>query len=945
MSSVIVKNLPKKITEENIRKIFGKRGLLADVKLKHTSEGTFVFAFLVYQSEREAKQAVKDFNNTSILSNTIVVEALADQRRSKSANPPSKENDCNDYMAQSFPKKSVTFQTHSTAQAHHTSRRSQQSLQVPTERERSTSLSYDDIRFTSTPFQQSSSIQMGHSSRNTERALHVPTTRRKSTSPCDDPRYSSSRISTLTVEPYKSRDSNVRSVRFETNSNLEYCSELSTASSVKDKKENVSGRRGSSSTQYDCNAYLTPSLSKNSSAAQTYSTVEAQHASKLSQQSLQVPTERGRSKSSSYDDIRFTSTPFQQSSSVQMGHSSRNTERALHVPTTRRKSTSPCDDPRYSSSRISTLTVEPYHFKDFNVRSVRSEANSNLGYCSKLSTASSVKDKENISGSRGSSSTQYDCNEYQAQSISQNSLAAQTQQSLQIPTARGRSKSSSYDDIIFTSTPFQQCSSSQMGHSSRSTVRTLTVEPFKLRDSGVSSMESEDSSLQDEYVNGRCDSSMGSRYPSYLNSLPDGQLPIKGSKVEIVWGCVKMGRTQSQSFQIQNQLHQKIPIEVSVVGSNFKLIKEGNASQVLTTLDFTLHAYETKTLTVIFQPSKIGAISDKVVFYPCSNSDSKKLKQTIRLFGYGGHISVDLTKMFKVSNGHFWLSMGVFDRAPIIQKFSIKNTGVLSAFAIIELENNGLMPKSTNVKINPMEMVLKPQQEVKVTIMYSPKTEDYKSQNDIINVGSFKFISGAEVDRARIRRLCSILSQKNENINKTIKSLSKQLPGEDTPRDLGILIEETSTSIYDLLKCITVKQIHVNIEKNPNVTMEMHSSFFNDSTMFKTLYQDSTTIQDENEFNKSNRLFTVDPNRILFSLPSKIHDRIIIQSKSKTPERFKVIATEGFTVSPPNGVVSSDKFAVIIVRCTRMQDEVGKLQVCIKNETSDVDLKAIVSRN
>nr|XP_022906482.1 probable RNA-binding protein 19 [Onthophagus taurus] len=78
MSRIIVKNLPKKITEEKIRKIFGERGLLTDVQLKYTSEGTFRrFAFLGYQTEKEAQEAIKHFNNTCIQTNTIVVEACA----------------------------------------------------------------------------------------------------------------------------------------------------------------------------------------------------------------------------------------------------------------------------------------------------------------------------------------------------------------------------------------------------------------------------------------------------------------------------------------------------------------------------------------------------------------------------------------------------------------------------------------------------------------------------------------------------------------------------------------------------------------------------------------------------------------------------------------------------------------------------------------------------
>ncbi|KAK5639978.1 hypothetical protein RI129_010789 [Pyrocoelia pectoralis] len=76
MSRLIIKNLPKKITEDKIRELFGVIGTVTDVQLKYTAEGKFrQFAFIGYHSEDEANAAVKQFNNSHIKTHKIQVES------------------------------------------------------------------------------------------------------------------------------------------------------------------------------------------------------------------------------------------------------------------------------------------------------------------------------------------------------------------------------------------------------------------------------------------------------------------------------------------------------------------------------------------------------------------------------------------------------------------------------------------------------------------------------------------------------------------------------------------------------------------------------------------------------------------------------------------------------------------------------------------------------
>ena len=79
MSRLIVKNLPKEITEERLSKHFSSQGTVTDVKLMRTKDGAFrKFAFVGFQDDTQGLKAMNYFNKTFIDSSKMVVElALA----------------------------------------------------------------------------------------------------------------------------------------------------------------------------------------------------------------------------------------------------------------------------------------------------------------------------------------------------------------------------------------------------------------------------------------------------------------------------------------------------------------------------------------------------------------------------------------------------------------------------------------------------------------------------------------------------------------------------------------------------------------------------------------------------------------------------------------------------------------------------------------------------
>lgn len=65
MSRLIVKGLPKHLTEERLRTQFSVAGEVTDAKIRRTKDGkSRQFGFVGFRSEAEAREAIRMFNNT-----------------------------------------------------------------------------------------------------------------------------------------------------------------------------------------------------------------------------------------------------------------------------------------------------------------------------------------------------------------------------------------------------------------------------------------------------------------------------------------------------------------------------------------------------------------------------------------------------------------------------------------------------------------------------------------------------------------------------------------------------------------------------------------------------------------------------------------------------------------------------------------------------------------
>lgn len=75
MSRLIVKNLPKHLTEEDLARHFSqKSGVVTDAKIMMKNNRSRLFGFVGFKNDEEAKKAQAYFNNTYLHTSKLQVD-------------------------------------------------------------------------------------------------------------------------------------------------------------------------------------------------------------------------------------------------------------------------------------------------------------------------------------------------------------------------------------------------------------------------------------------------------------------------------------------------------------------------------------------------------------------------------------------------------------------------------------------------------------------------------------------------------------------------------------------------------------------------------------------------------------------------------------------------------------------------------------------------------
>lgn len=425
----------------------------------------------------------------------------------------------------------------------------------------------------------------------------------------------------------------------------------------------------------------------------------------------------------------------------------------------------------------------------------------------------------------------------------------------------------------------------------------------------------------------------------------NGKLPIESTKTELVWDCIKVGKSNFLTFVLRNRSQKRLKLSLSVTGSSFRILGDRSDSELLTSLSVLMHPLESKSFSVSFTPTAFGACVEQLNLQPFESSNIQiSRNQRLMLYGYGGHANLEIQNVAKDIGKKLWLSLGhVEDKTFIKKDFVIYNSGTLPGFVSLNI-----VPKHLNsficLQVTPSECTVQPGKHVSVTVTYKPTKEDMKHINrtgaEVLEIGTIKLISGSEVLRGRIRRLGKKVVKNNGIVEPLITRLSSVFPDESMPRDLN-KFNESVGAMKELLLQLVSKEILLTVEHDPEKTL---IGSINETTMFQTLCCDS--ILNETSTEDHILYWTVEPKSIVLTPPMKCEDAILLSSKKKVQFQVKVSPqNKCLRVVPLEGIVDAEETTLIRLYCDKNNvdtEQLFNLSVLVENDVIDVNVKVFL---
>ncbi|KAL1502212.1 hypothetical protein ABEB36_007388 [Hypothenemus hampei] len=439
-----------------------------------------------------------------------------------------------------------------------------------------------------------------------------------------------------------------------------------------------------------------------------------------------------------------------------------------------------------------------------------------------------------------------------------------------------------------------------------------------------------------------------SRSSSSLTSLPNGKLPIESTVNELVWGCVKVDRCVTKQFLVRNKSTKTLRLQCTISTHDFKIRKDNRLdSDYLTACKFVLRAQESRPLILSFVPSKVGPAIDELCFTPLDTHLKQTKKQCVYLWGYGGFISIEYQNVSRDNTGKYWLSLGRLDnRVQMEQLFVIKNIGNLPSFTYIKI-----LPKHmvafTTLKVEPDLFVLLPNEEKKIKVSYVPTSKDYSilrqnlHVNSVLDIGKLKLVSGAEVNRARLRRLYRKRVAKSLDVDSLTKILADKIKGEVFTNDTT-KFKESPNSLNEILETFCTEEMEITVEHDANQTLVTECP--EDSIVYQSLCQQTLTALDDTVITKSCRL---EPYSIVLIPPSKTKDRLYLISESMKTLHFEVASNPtGLEITPSMGAIPPGEtvnFKISLL--PTYQEKLFKVFVYVENDVFESEVKVLTVRS
>ncbi|KAF5283610.1 hypothetical protein FQR65_LT13816 [Abscondita terminalis] len=447
------------------------------------------------------------------------------------------------------------------------------------------------------------------------------------------------------------------------------------------------------------------------------------------------------------------------------------------------------------------------------------------------------------------------------------------------------------------------------------------------------------------------DNSNSMHTASSLDSLPGGKLPIETNRIELIWGCVRVGKKKIQSFTLRNKSQNKLRLQISSSNTSFRILSDHSELESVSVLPILMYPAESRSFTVVFIPTIVGAIVGKLNFTPVSSElqMQQQKRQMLMMYGYGGHANVEIQNVLKDTNMKMWLSLGKLDNMPqLTQKFDLENVGNISAFACLKF-NSKTLYESTKIVIRPNELVLHPKERISINLTYTPSKQDAKhlfamSNNQVMEIGTIQLIMGAESVRGRIRRLRTKLKQESGTVkNQLVEELSKKFPNEKMPSDLNHFTE-TVGSVKELLQTFDSKEITITLEKDSERTLVGQIGGIDETSMFQSLCEGMTTFAaGKTHFNSC---VVVEPTNVLLTPPHKTTDSVVLVNNSNSTLQFEAVIEpyDALEVTPNLGMVAASETVLVNINCNTKklkEQKYFKLSLYVDNDVFEVDIKVI----
>ncbi|KAH8380374.1 hypothetical protein KR009_010258 [Drosophila setifemur] len=323
----------------------------------------------------------------------------------------------------------------------------------------------------------------------------------------------------------------------------------------------------------------------------------------------------------------------------------------------------------------------------------------------------------------------------------------------------------------------------------------------------------------------------------------DGKLlPLKVTHTSLCWGSTKLRTDVRKSMQVKNTADKRLVIRLGIQGPGFQLVGGDSAT-------ITLQAMECRSVVVNFCPTVCGAAIGTLSFYaPPGAHNCSQPGLEIPLYGYGGSASIAIQGLLKGPVGASFLTIGdvcELSAGPLSASLRFHNKGPLTAFVGISVDSTVLMKLrlSEAFEVRPSRMILPPNSEASVQILFRPNREDLKNilkkTAQVITLANMRIFCGDEPNRQRMRSLVQRMNgrQREKLTSPMLDSIWSSFPDEQPVRNIGLL-NEPPEFILDLVTVVRIIDVALTLNRDFDESAESSLLFLPDAdetVLFRTI--------------------------------------------------------------------------------------------------------------